>query len=138
MTSDLVASVLASKALNFSYQEWYWQQTPLAPSAQSISVTLPNNFRSVNSVVAVIRKVNDITAIVPASSTKLKYYSGDVSQITKANLRMQGQLRFPESLSSSIDLMHEVKKVLPNAQACDYFQDVTTNATTHCIFAFRI
>ena len=138
-TSAQIGKSLSTQPLEFSYQEWYWQQYPLTPSAQSISIQLPNNFRWVNSVVAVIRKVSDVYAITGAAApNKLKYYSSDVSEIVKANIRQQGQLRYPEPLSSSIDMMHEIKKVLPCTKYCDYFQDVKTNATTHSIFAFRL
>lgn len=97
---------------------------------------LPNNFKYVNSVVAVIRKVSDITdATIP---NKLKYYSQDVTPITKANIRQNGELRYPEPLDSTIAMMHEIKKVLPKTKLCDYFQNATTNGTTHNIMAFRL
>jgi len=138
VSSDLIASALASRSLNFTYTEWYNQQTPITPSAQSIVIQLPNNFRYVSAVIAVIRKTSDITSIIPASSAKLKYYTGDVTEITKANVRENGELRYPEPLSSTLDLMHELKKVRPCVECCDYFQDVTTNSTTHMIFGFRL
>src|SRR3954452_19474155 len=61
MRSDLVERAMIERPLNFSYTEWYWQQQPITPSAQSVSVQVPNNFRWVSHVIAVLRKVADIT-----------------------------------------------------------------------------
>ena len=103
-----------------SYTEWYYQSWPITPSSQSISVLIPNNFRFVQAVIAVIRKVADITDI--KKGTKLKEHTADMTPITKANIRLQGQLRYNEPLSSTIDMMHEIKKVWPPTQTCGYFQ----------------
>lgn len=135
-SSNTIARSLAAAPLNFSYTEWYQQAFFPAPSAQSIVVNLPNNFRFVQAVVAVIRKISDITDL--KNGNKLKYYSGDVTPITKANIRFQGNLRYIEPLSGTIDMMHEIKKVLPATQFCDYFQDITTNGTTHNVIALRM
>jgi len=35
-------------------------------------------------------------------------------------------------------MMHEIKKVWPPAATCDYFQDLTTNGTTHNVIALRV
>ena len=80
-TRNQIVTALSTQPLEFSYQEWYYQQTALTPSTQNIQIQLPNNFRWVNAVVAVIRKISDITAISSATNAnKLKYYWGDVSE----------------------------------------------------------
>jgi hypothetical protein len=135
MTSDQVATAL-SRPLNFSWNEWYWQQTPITPSAQSIVVEIPNNFRWVSHVIAVLRKVTDITSTT--SQNKLKFFTADQTEVVKANLRYQGQLRYPEPLSSALDMMYELKKLECSVEECDYFQSVITNATSHSVYAFRV
>ena len=136
MGSGTIARALSAQPLRFSYTEWYYQYAPLTGSPSSMSLLIPNNFRYVQSVIAVIRKVSDITDITKA--TKLKEFTSDMSPITKANVRLQGQLRYNEPLSSTIDMMHEIKKVWPPAASCDYFQNLTTNGTTHNVIALRV
>lgn len=132
--SDLIEASINSKGLNFSYTEMYWQQTPITPSAQSISI------------LALVRKTSDITAInagltsAPTSSVvnKLRQYTGDLTEVTKANVIIAGIPRYAEDLSTSLALVHELKKLFPSAQYSDYFQNITTNGTTNSMYVFRI
>ncbi len=78
------------------------------------------------------------SAITSGFANKLKNFTSDMTPITKANIRYQGQLRYSEPLSSTIDMMHELKKNWPPAAACDYFQDLTTNGTTRNVIALRM
>ncbi len=38
-SSNAIAQALSASPLNFSYQEWYWQQYPLTPSLKAFDST---------------------------------------------------------------------------------------------------
>lgn len=141
-SSDLIASSILSKGLNFSYTEWYWQSTPITPSAQSVTILLPTRFRWAGKVLAVVRKVSDITSINGTAGNpglnKLKFFTGDLTEITRANIRFNSQLRYQESLVGSMALNYELKKLFPSVEKCDYFQSVTTNGTTNSMYGLRL
>jgi hypothetical protein len=133
MTSDMIRTALASSALPFSYDEWYQQSVPIVANSQNLVIPVPNNFRWVSKIIMVVRKTSDITAFGSTTANKLKLFTADMSEVVKANLRYQGQLRYAEPLVGSIDMLHELKKVCPYVRQSSYFSDITTLATTHAI-----
>jgi hypothetical protein len=141
-SSDLIAASIAQKGLNFSYTEWFNQSTALTPNAQSVTILLPTRFRWAGKVLAVVRKVSDISNIdgVTGSTglTKLKFFTGDLTEVTRANVRFNSILRYQENLVGSEALNYELKKLFPSAEKCDYFQNVTTNGTTNSMYALRL
>jgi hypothetical protein len=134
--SDLIANSMAARGLNFSYVEYYWQQTPITPNANSVTILLPTRFRWASKILAVVRKVNDITN--QTIGTKLKLFTGDLTEVTKANIRLNSTLRYQENLVGSLQLVQELKKLFPSVETCDYFQNVTTNGTTNSIYGLRL
>jgi hypothetical protein len=144
--SDLIRSSIASQGLNYSYQEWYYLPATIVANTQSISIMLPSRFRFVHMVVLGIRKATDAIAInagptaAPTAQVvnKLRYQTADLTEVTKANVRVSSQLRYVEPLVGSLQIVHELKKLFPSACTADYFQNITANGTYQSLYAYRV
>lgn len=135
--SALIAASVVQQGLNFSYTEWYYPGAyPITPNAQAVTVPLPTRFRWASKILAVVRKTADITN--QTLGTKFQIFTGDITEVTKANVRFNSQLRYQENLVGSLQLVQELKKNFPSVEECDYFQNVTTNGTTHSVYGIRL
>lgn len=121
-------SLISTRGIVLNYLEWYWYQQPV-PLAAGQNIQVPIAFSSVRGIVWGIRRVADLVDLT--LGTKQYLMSSELTDILTCDLRINSQRRQQDPFVSVEELIPETRRLFPIAMYSDYWDTLSTNATTH-------